>query len=300
MQNTIKLLSFFITFLACLCSQAQGIVINMKDGSTVSIPYEDLDSIRTYVTEDDIEPEPEILSKTFEVKGVKFNMMLVKAGTFIMGNTTEEPDYSGAKPAHEVTLTIDYYVGETEVTQALWKAVLGTTPMSGANQWNASYGLGDNYPAYNISYNDVKSFLSRLNAITGEKFRMPTEAEWEFAARGGIRNQGTLYSGSDTPEDVAWTSANSESTTHEVKSKNPNELEIYDMSGNVAEWCSDYYGSYSDESVTNPQGYPTGYERINRGGSFQWSIDSSRVYTRNAYAPDGRFVGYGFRLALTR
>ncbi|MDY3847835.1 MAG: SUMF1/EgtB/PvdO family nonheme iron enzyme, partial [Prevotella sp.] len=160
-------------------------------------------------------------TRTFTVGGVTFNMKLVEAGTFQMGSTT---GYSDEAPVHSVTITKDYYIGETEVTQALWKAVTGYSPTSGGSSWSSSYGLGDNYPAYYISYEDVQSFITKLNSMTGERFRMPTEAEWEFAARGGNKSKGYTYSGSNTIGDVAWYTDNSSSKTHTVKTKAANEL----------------------------------------------------------------------------
>ena len=168
------------------------------------------------------------VSRSFTVNGVTFKMKLVEAGTFQMGSTSN----SNASPVHSVTITKDYYIGETEVTQALWEAVMGYSPTSGDIYWSSEYGLGDDYPAYHISYEDVQSFLTKLNSLTGLKFRMPTEAEWEFAARGGNKSKGYTYSGSNTIGDVAWYLDNS-SKTHPVKTKAANELGIYDMSGNV-------------------------------------------------------------------
>ena len=160
-------------------------------------------------------------------------MKLVEAGTFQMGSTTGDSDEA---PVHSVTISKDYYMGETEVTQALWEAVMGYSPTSDGYSWSSKDGLGDNYPAYYISYEDVQSFITELNSLTGENFRMPTEAEWEFAARGGNKSKGYKYSGSNTIGDVAWYSKNTRSKTNAVKTKAANELGIYDMSGNVHEW----------------------------------------------------------------
>ena len=154
-------------------------------------------------------------------------MVEVRGGTFTMGATSEQEvdAFGDEKPAHEVTLS-DYYIGKTEVTQALWKAVMGNNP---------SYFEGENLPVECISWHDCKTFISKLNALTGKNFRMPTEAEWEYAARGGSKSRGYKYSGSNTLDDVAWYSGNSDSETHEVGTKSPNELGLYDMSGNVSE-----------------------------------------------------------------
>lgn len=242
-------------------------------------------------------------SRTFTIDGVSFTMIPVKAGTFTMGATSEQVDdaYDDEKPAHQVTLTEDYYIGETEVTQALWKAVTGYCPTSGGSQWSSFYGLGDNYPAYYISYNDVLDFIDKLNQKTGKTFRMPTEAEWEYAARGGSKSNGYKYSGNNTIDDVAWYTDNSSSNPHAVKTKSPNELGIYDMSGNVYEWCSDWYGSsyYSSSFQTDPKGPVTGSLRVGRGGSWRGDAGYCRVSFRLGITPDGRYGGLGFRLCLS-
>ena len=235
------------------------------------------------------------VDRTFTVGGVTFKMKLVEAGTFQMGSTTGDSDEA---PVHSVTITKDYYIGETEVTQALWKAVTGYSPTSGGSSWSSSYGLGDNYPAYYISYEDVQSFITKLNSMTGETFRMPTEAEWEFAARGGKKSKGYTYSGSNTIGDVAWYTDNSSSKTHIVKTKAANELGIYDMSGNVWEWCSDWYGTYSSSAQTDPTGPTTGTTRVNRGGCWNDLAANCRCAVRYYFTPSSRDYYVGFRLAL--
>ena len=241
----------------------------------------------------------DIPRKIFTVKGITFKMILVDGGTFTMGATTEQ---TGAqydeKPAHPVTLS-DYYIAETEVTQGLWKAVTGYSPTSGGDSWSASYGIGDNYPAYLISYEDVQSFITQLNALTGVTFRMPTEAEWEYAARGGNQSKGYLYSGSNTLGNVAWYTDNSGSMTHPVATKAANELGLYDMSGNVWEWCSDWYNSsyYSSSPQNNPQGPSSGSSRVRRGGDWHYGATGCRVANRNFYTPSDRSTYLGVRLA---
>ena len=231
--------------------------------------------------------------RTFTVGGVTFRMKLVEAGTFQMGSTE---DYN-EQPIHSVTISKDYYMGETEVTQALWKAVTGYSPTSGGSSWSSTYGLGDNYPAYYISYGAVQSFITELNSLTGENFRMPTEAEWEFAARGGNKSKGYTYSGSNTIGDVAWYDDNS-SKTNIVKTKAANELGIYDMSGNVWEWCSDWYGTYSSSAQTDPTGPTTGSVRVLRGGGWNFNATYCRCAYRNADTPSRRIFNLGVRLAL--
>ena len=234
------------------------------------------------------------------VNGVTFTMVRVEGGTFMMGATAEQTGaYSNEKPAHRVTLS-DYYIGQTEVTQALWEAVMGETPTSDDDQWGPEIGLGDNYPAYYISYNDVLSFISKLNSLTGRTFRMPTEAEWEYAARGGNKSKGYRYSGGNTLDNVGWYEENSGEKTHPVAQKSANELGLYDMSGNVYEWCSDRYGSYSSSSQTNPTGPSTGSTRVLRGGDWSgYYAGICRVANRGGNSPSSRYNNVGVRLALS-
>lgn len=228
--------------------------------------------------------------ETFTVNGVSFTMVFVEGGTFTMGATSEQGSDADddEKPTHRVTLS-DYYIGETEVTQALWKAVMGNNP---------SYFEGDNLPVEKVSYEDVKTFITKLNGKTGKKFRLPTEAEWEYAARGGNKSKGYKYSGSNNIDDVAWYDDNSNLRTHPVKTKQPNELGIYDMNGNVWEWCSDWYGGYSSNAQTNPQGPSSGSYRVIRGGSWFGSARYCRASYR--YHDNLSDLGntLGFRLAL--
>ena len=226
-------------------------------------------------------------------------MMPVEGGTFTMGATEEQ---SGADsdevPAHNVTLS-NYYIGQTEVTQALWKAVTGYSPTSDGYSWSTTRGLGDNYPAYYISYNDVQEFITTLNSLTGRTFRMPTEAEWEYAARGGSRSKGYLYSGSNTIGDVAWCADDSTSSTLPVAQKAANELGLYDMSGNVFEWCSDWYGAYSSSAQSDPTGPGTGTVRVLRGGNWTSKAPFCRVANRERSKLSARYYIIGVRLALS-
>ena len=221
----------------------------------------------------------QIFSKTYTANGVSFDMMMVKAGTFTMGATSEMKALnSDEKPTHQVTLTNDYYIGKTEVTQALWKAVMGNNP---------SYFKGDNLPVENVSWDDCQKFISKLNSLTGQNFRLPTEAEWEFAARGGNNSNHYQYSGSNELGDVAWYDDNSGDKTHVVATKQPNELELYDMSGNVWEWCSDWYGHYSSSSLTNPTGPNSGSLRVLRGGGWDGYARCCRSSYRGYDTPGG-------------
>ena len=220
--------------------------------------------------------------KVYTVNGVSFKMIAVKGGTFQMGSD------DGYNAVHQVTLS-DYYIGETEVTQELWNAVMGSNP---------SYFYGNmQRPVETVSWNDCQTFISRLNELTGETFRLPTEAQWEYAARGGYKSKGYTYSGSNAIDDVAWYNYNSDRMTHPVKTKAPNELGIYDMSGNVWEWCSDWYGDYSSAAQTDPTGPATGYYRVGRGGSWDNDATYCRVAFRGNSTPTNRFSHLGLRLA---
>ena len=229
--------------------------------------------------------------KTFNVNGVSFTMIAVEGGTFQMGATSEQGSDADndEKPVHSVTLS-DYYIGETEVTQELWQAVMGSNP--------SNFSGNPHRPVEYVSWNDCQEFITKLNELTGKNFRLPTEAEWEYAARGGNKSKGYKYSGSNTIGDVAWYDGNSGSRTHDVKTKQANELGIYDMSGNVWEWCQDWYGSYSSNSQTNPTGPSSGSYRVLRGGSWFSLAGSCRVSDRNSNYPDGRYFSGGFRLVL--
>ena len=223
--------------------------------------------------------------------GISIDMVRVEAGTFTMGATPEMKDpFLWEKPAHQVTLTNDYYIGKYEVTQALWKAVMGKNP---------SNFKGDNLPVEQVSWDDCQEFINKLNKITGKKFRLPTEAEWEYAARGGKKSRGYQYSGSNNISDVAWYDSNSGNKTHTVGSKQANELGIYDMSGNVLEWCQDWHDDYSSSSQTNPTGANSGSYRVRRGGSWRSSAWDCRSSCRSLNTPGGRFSCLGLRLVLS-
>ncbi|MCQ2313870.1 MAG: formylglycine-generating enzyme family protein [Bacteroidales bacterium] len=245
-------------------------------------------------------------NKTFTVNGVSFEMIAVDGGTFTMGGTSEQgSDAESDETTHSVTLG-DYYIGKFEVTQELWEAVMGSNP---------SYFKGSNLPVEQVSWDDCQTFIRKLNSLTGANFRLPTEAEWEYAARGGNRSKGYKYSGSNNISDVAWFWENSgdrvlsgvwdydeiknnNCRTHSVGTKSPNELGIYDMSGNVWEWCQDWYGSYSSGSQTNPQGPSSASNRVIRGGSWYNDAGSCRVSYRDYFTPDDRDNDLGLRLAL--
>ncbi len=227
-------------------------------------------------------------SGRFTVRGVSFEMVRVEGGTFRMGATSEQEDDadSDEKPVHSVTLS-SYYIGKTEVTQALWQAVMGSNP---------SAFQGADLPVECVSWNDCQEFIQKLNRLTGRNFRLPTEAEWEFACRGGNKSNGYKYSGSNDIDNVAW--YDGYSGAHPVGTKAPNELGIYDMSGNVWEWCSDWYADYTSYSQTDPTGPQSGSRRVYRGGSWSSIARGCRSSDRSCYDPTDRNSDLGLRLAL--
>ena len=219
------------------------------------------------------------------------SMVSVEGGTFTMGATSEQGSdaYSSEEPAHQVTLS-DYMIGKTEVTQEVWQAVMGSNP---------SNFSGNNLPVEKVSWNDCQEFIKKLNSLTGLNFRLPTEAEWEYAARGGNKSKGYKYSGSNDIGSVAWyTSTTHNSGTKPVATNAPNELGLYDMSGNVYEWCSDWNGDYSSSSQTNPKGPSSGSNRVIRGGSWSDEARDCRVSNRYSGSLDLRGSFLGLRLAL--
>ncbi len=227
--------------------------------------------------------------KVYTVNGVSFKMVSVEGGTFTMGATADQSGdvYIDETPTHQVTLS-DFSIGETEVTQELWQAVMGTNP---------SYFSGNQLPVECVSWNDCQTFITKLNQLTGANFRLPTEAEWEFAARGGNKSLGYKYAGGNSIGDVAWYSSNLSSQTHAVAQKSPNELGLYDMSGNVWEWCQDWYGSYSSAAQTNPTGSASGSFRVYRGGGWGCTAWGCRVSHRYRGTPTFAGSDVGLRLA---
>ncbi len=217
------------------------------------------------------------------------NMVLVEGGTFTMGaseNQLKEAE-SDEKTLHQVTLD-GFYICKYEVTQDLWTYVMGKNP---------SHFKNARCPVENITWNDCQQFIDKLNALTGETYRLPTEAEWEYAARGGNHSKGYKYAGSNSIDDVAWCSVNSGNSTHIVGEKKPNELGLYDMSGNVYEWCQDWKAPYSHKHEVNPRGAEEGTYRVNRGGRWCGSTRACRVSDRSKSLPRDHFYHLGIRLA---
>lgn len=231
------------------------------------------------------------------IKNLVNNMVRVEGGTFTMGASSEQQSdtygglYPNEKPTHQVTLS-SFSIGKYEVTQEEWKAVMDNNPSY--NKYN-----GAKRPVENVSWNDCQKFIRKLNAMTGKRFRLPTEAEWEYAARGGNNSRGYKFAGSDNLDRVAWYESNSNDATHDVGQKSPNELGLYDMNGNVEEWCQDWYGNYSGNSQKNPSGPSSGSYRVSRGGCYFFEAGFCRVSHRSSNSPDDSSQSsLGFRLAL--
>ena len=225
----------------------------------------------------------------FSVKGVDFTMIGVQGGVFLMGATLEQTKYGDMdeQPCHNVALS-SYRIGQTEVTQALWKVVMGTNP---------SANKGDNLPVENVSWNDCQTFIEKLNALTGRTFRLPSEAEWEYAARGGNISKQYPFPGSENCNSVAW-NAHTCTSTNPVAILLPNELCLYDMGGNVAEWCDDWYASYNIVDLTNPKGPGHGANKVIRGSHWEDGQRYCHCSYRYSGKPEAKFYFTGFRLAL--
>ena len=239
---------------------------------------------------DQIDPEADV-SQNSEIESLEANMVFIPGGTFTMGCTSEQGSdcESDEKPAHRVTVS-DFYIGKYEVTQKEWQEVMGGNPSNFKNC--------EDCPVESVSWDDVQEFLAKLNAKTGKTYRLPTEAEWEYAARGGSQRRGYKYAGSNRLDEVAWYDGNSGDKTHPVGQKKANELGLYDISGNVWEWCSDWYDDYPSTAQTNPKGPSTGSDRVLRGGSWYFYAEICRSAHRGNYGPDFRGNLVGFRLVF--
>lgn len=229
--------------------------------------------------------------------GISMKMVWVEGGSFKMGSDIGDSD---EQPVHNVTLD-GYWIGATEVTQAQWESVMGTDIRQQRDKagYSSLYGEGSNYPMYYVNYDEAKEFCRRLSERTGRSYTLPTEAQWEYAARGGsdgVRDNYT-YSGSNSIGSVAWYDGNSGDSTNPVGRKSPNQLGLYDMSGNVWEWCLDWYGEYSSSSQTNPLGPSSGYYQVLRGGSWYNYESNCRVSNRNYNLnPSNRLNRHGLRV----
>ena len=304
-----KISALFMVLLLMLASFTAGMEYQRGDvDQDGNVGISDVTCLVDYLLSGSWGDEPvnpdEPVTESFTVNGVTFTMVAVEGGTFTMGATAEQGSETdnNEKPTHEVTLS-SYCIGQTEVTQELWQAVMGSNP---SNFNGGNYGTNLQRPVEMVSWNDCQTFIAKLNQMTGKTFRLPTEAEREFAARGGNLSQGYKYAGSNTIGDVAWcwnnipsqTNGDAGYGTQTVATKAPNELGLYDMSGNVWEWCQDWFDWYSSEAQTNPTGPTSGSSRINRGGSWCNSPWYSRVSGRINYAPMFTHNNLGLRLAL--
>ena len=235
--------------------------------------------------------EPQVEKVTVTANGVSFTMVYVPGNTFMMGATTfTDPDAGrNESPVHEVTIW-SYYIAETEVTQELWQAVMGSNP---------SLCQGDpQRPVENVTRFECAVFVDKLTALTGRIFRMPTEAEWEYAARGAGFSRGFRFAGNPDPEQVAWYIDNALGGLRPVGLKEPNEIGLYDMSGNVFEWCEDFYSSYDEGPAVNPIGPESGYENIIRGGAWDTMASCCRVSYRTKMSPYELAGNVGIRLVM--
>lgn len=287
-MNLKQLLAMGCFAIAPYTSWAQGIIVHKTDGSEVRFKATEVERITTYSEEEEPNLPKDV---TIQVGDVGLRMIYVEGGVFTMGGTDEQGEDVKAyeEPAHPVKLN-SYYIGMTEVTQELWETVMG---------WNYAWNTESNQlPMEDVSWEDCNEFAEVLSERTGKKFRLPTEAEWEYAARGGIKSGNHKYSGSDNIDDVAWYVSNSDDMTHKVGTKNANELGIYDMNGNVWEWCQDWYGEYSTSSYDNPTGPKTGDFRIYRGGSYKEKAEYNRTSNRSFNRPDFRYGNIGLRVVM--
>ena len=239
------------------------------------------------------------------VRNMIENMVKVETGTFYMGAQKDSVEYycydeeatSLEGPVHEVTVS-EFYINKYEVTQLLWEAIMGETPNDENDmQWEDEFGKGDNYPAYRISYDEVETFIGKLNEYTGLRFSLPTEAQWEYAAKGGKNTSYSLYAGGGNVLEVAWIDSNSDKCS-EVGKKDANGLGLYDMSGNVWEMCNNWYYDYKDvcDTITSGEDY-TGY-KVFRGGSWNTNAQQARVTARYKQGIHYRDYNTGFRLVI--
>ena len=228
-----------------------------------------------------------------EVNGVPIHLQRVEGGSFVMGATSDQydPDTYTDKPAHLVFLS-PYYIATTEVTNRLWRAVMSEREMLDLSGY-------PEHPVSFVSWFETQEFFKRLDSITGMPFRLPTEAEWEYAARGGEKSNHYRFAGGDEPDSVGWLYTVAGQWTHPVARKHPNELGLYDMTGNVAEWCQDLYGPYQLTTAPDPCGADTGSFRIVRGGSYDEARANCHLSVRRWYEPETTAGYIGFRVALS-
>ena len=231
---------------------------------------------------------------------INMKMIWVEGGDFLMGCTSEQSNCDSDEQNVRRVIVDGFYIGMLEVTQSQWEKVVGTSISQQRNKKGSDYslyGVGPDYPMYYVSWDEAMEFCRLLSNKTGRTYTLPTEAQWEYAARGGNKNEGAKYAGSNMIDAVAWYTDNSGGSTHIVGSKRANALGIYDMSGNVWEWCKDWYASsYVSYDTNNPVGPSSGSDRVNRGGGWNNGASYCRVASRNYYSPGFRYGGFGFRV----
>ena len=268
-----------------------------QDGSVTILDVSALIDMLLNAASEPVEPQSGDI-ETITVNGVSFNMVYVASGTFEMGAPPEAYyNVDHCRPVHQVTLS-EYYIGQTEVTQELWTAVMGSNP--------SYYVESNQQPVHLITWANCQTFINKLNQLTGKTFRLPTEAEWEYAARGADKTHGYDYAGG-TQEDldaICWNSHNTGQDNftygaHPVAMKAPNEIGLYDMSGNVEEWLNDWYAAYTADAQVNPKGPSTGTNRCVRGGCYSHNWWDLRVFQRHSCKPTDKLTFYGMRLAMT-
>ncbi|MBR4230407.1 MAG: SUMF1/EgtB/PvdO family nonheme iron enzyme [Bacteroidales bacterium] len=224
--------------------------------------------------------------------GQRLEMVHVAGGDFTMGNNEArglKVNYDASRPEHRVKVD-DFYIARFEVTQAQWTAVMGENPSKAAGS--------DSLPVEQVSWVAAQQFCALLSQMSGHRFRLPTEAEWEYAARGGEYSHNTPFAGSGAIANVGWYCVNSEGHTHPVGRLKPNELGLYDMCGNVMEWCSDWMAPYGDGDAVNPEGPSSGESRVLRGGHYNSTSPGCTVYDRAWYLPTGSYEYFGLRLVM--
>ena len=286
----------FLVFV-CVCVNVSAQVNSCDVNYDNKVNTADVVAVYTNIIDGTVPTKPEMTSKSFEISGSLLNlvMMPVEGGTFMMGGTGEQELPDDDETPHLVTLS-DYYIEISEMPQVIWEAVMGSNP---------SEHVGSVYPVEMVSWNDCQTFIKLLNLmladqLNGMKFRLPTEAEWEFAARGGNKSMHYQYSGGNDIDKVAWDRDNSDGYTHAIMNKTSNELGLYDMSGNVFEWCQDIYdGRYGSKPQVNPTGGTSGDFRVRRGGSYDYnSVSYFRTARRVVNGPTTKYNDLGFRLVL--
>ena len=299
-QSLAEFLSLLDTTLVSKGAKDETTIIEVKEkteGATGTPNVEPMVPLTKPTERQTQKPEPSVkvlppeLQYEIDSEDCFCEMIFVSGGSFTMGASVSDTyAFNDERPAHQVELS-NFYIGKYLITQAQWVKIMGTNP---------SRIKGTDLPVENISWNDVQEFLIKLNVSTGKKYRLPTEAEWEYAARGGCKSQRFKYSGSDDINKVAWYRGNAEGKTHPVGSKAPNELGIYDMTGNVYEWCQDFYSSryYEGAPSQNPRGISSGLHHVLRGGSYHTDVDFCHISNRNYNRPGRRYSYYGIRLAL--